>query len=92
MIGSGSGNWTAVAIDEVLSILFMESSGATQLFENVECCINSLLARFAAQLAQMFLRHFSACGAHSGAEISWINLSGEYRHEKRDQSPVCLRK
>jgi len=91
MIGSGSGNWTAIAVNEVLSILFMESGGAAEFFENVECRINSLLARFASQLAQMFVRHFPACGAHPGAEISWLNMAGEYRHEKRDQSPVCFR-
>ena len=91
MVGSGSGNWTAVAVDEVLSILLMESSGASQFFENVECGINSLPARFASQLVQMFLRYFSARGAHPGAEISRVNLVGEHRHEKRDESPVCFR-
>jgi|SRR6516165_4115618 len=85
-------DWTAFAVDEVLAIFFLESGRATQLFENAERSINSLPSSFAAQLGQMFVGHSSSCGAHSCAQISWLNLAREYRHEKRDQSPVCVRK
>src|SRR5262245_38689413 len=40
----------------------------------------------------MFIRHGAACGAHSGTQISWLNLPGEYRHQKRNKSPVCFGK
>src|SRR5215831_2457845 len=89
--GSGS-NWTAVVVDKIFSIFFAEGCRATQLFENPEGGINSLFASFALQAAQMFLSHFSAGGPHSGAQISWLNLAGEYRHQQRDQPPICLRK
>ena len=92
MICCCGGDWTAVAVDEVLSIFFLKAGRAAQLFENAECSINSLLSRFAAQVVQMFAGDLSASGAHSGTQISWLNLTREYRHEKRDQPPVCLRK
>ena len=57
MICCCGGDWTAVAVDEVLSIFFLKSSRAAQLFENAECSINSLLSRFATQLGQMFVGH-----------------------------------
>ena len=92
MICCCSGDWTAVPVDEVLSIFFLKAGRAAQLFENAKCSINSLLSRFATQVVQVFAGDFSASGAHSGTQISWLNLTREYRHEKRDQSPVCLRK
>lgn len=92
MISGSGGDWTPVAIDEVLPIFFLKSSRAAQLFENVECSIDSLLSRFAAQLGQMFVGHGLARGTHSSAQISWFDLTREYRHEKGDQWPVCLRK
>jgi len=92
MICCCGSDWTAVAIDEVFSIFFLKAGRAAQLFENAECSINSLLSRFAAQVVQMFAGDLSASGAHSGTQISWLNLTREYRHQKRDQSPVCLRK
>ena len=54
MICCCGGDWTAVAVDEVLSIFFLKAGRAAQLFENAECSINSLLSRFAAQVLQMF--------------------------------------
>src|SRR5882724_13299383 len=92
MICCCGGDWTAVAVDEVLSIFFLKAGRAAQLFENAQCSINSLLSRFAAQVVQMFAGDLSASGAHSGTQVSWLNLTREYRHEERDQSPVCLRK
>src|SRR5436190_13053722 len=92
MISRGGGNWTAVTIDEVLAIFFTKTGRAAHLLQNVECSINSLLAGFAAQLVQMFVGYSSASGVHSCAQVSWLNLPRKYRHEKRDQSPVCLRK
>ena len=74
MIRRGGCNWTAVAMDEVLSIFFLKSSRAAQLFENAECGINSLLSRFATQLGQMFIGHGLARGPHSGAQISGFDL------------------
>ena len=74
MIGRCGGDWAAVAMDEVLPILFLKSSRATQLFENVECGIDSLLSRFAAQLREMFTSYGLASGAHSGAEIPRFDL------------------
>ena len=91
MISGCGGDWTAVAVDKVLSFFFLKTSRAAQLFENVECNINSLLTRFAAQLGQVFIGHGSAGGPHSGAQISWLNMAGEYRHQKRYHSPVCFR-
>ncbi len=55
MISCCGGDWTAVAVDEVLSIFFLKSSRAAQLFENAECSINSLLSRFATQLGRCSL-------------------------------------
>ena len=75
MISCCGGDWTPVAIDEVLPIFFLKSSRAAQLFENVECSINSLLTRFAAQLGQMFNGDCLPRGTHSGAQISWVDLS-----------------
>ena len=75
MVSCCGGNWTPVAIDEVLPVFFLKSSRATQLFENVECSINPLLPRFAAQFGQMFVGHCLARGTHSGAQISWFDLS-----------------
>src|SRR5205814_7920930 len=40
----------------------------------------------------MSARDLSASGAHAGAQISRLNLTREYRHQKRDQSPVGFRK
>src|SRR4029453_15666106 len=91
MIRRSGGYWTAVAVDEVLPVFFTKSRCAAQLLENAERSINSLLARFAAQLAQMFFRHASPSSAHSGAQISGINLPRKYRYQKRDQSSVCFR-
>src|SRR5437588_696456 len=45
MICRGGGDWTAVAVDEVLSIFFLKAGRAAQFFENAECNINSLLSR-----------------------------------------------
>ena len=59
MISCCGGDWTAVAVDEVLSIFFPKSSRAAQFFENAECSINSLLSRFATQL---------------GADVHWPRL------------------
>src|SRR4030095_5604653 len=92
MIRCGGCDWTTVAVDEVLPIFFAKSCRATQFFENSECSIDSLLASFAWQLARMLLSHLSACGAHSGTQILWLNLAGEYRHQERDQSAICLGK
>ena len=74
MICCCGGDWTAIAVDEVLSIFFLKTSRAAKLFENVECSINSLLAGFAAQLGQMFFGHGLAGGAHSSAQISGLDL------------------
>src|SRR6187200_3193899 len=92
MICRGVGNWTAVAVDEVLSIFFLKAGRAAQFFENAECSINSLLSRFATQVVQMFDADLSPSGAHPGTQISWLNLTGEYRHQKRNQSPIRFRK
>ena len=92
MIRRGGCNWTAVAVDEVPPIFFTKTGRAAQLLQNVERSINSLLAGSALQLVQMFFGYSSASGAHSCAQVSWLNLPRKYRHEKRDQSPVCLRK
>jgi hypothetical protein len=40
----------------------------------------------------MFPGYRSPSGAHSGAQTLRLNPTREYRHEKRDQPPVCLRK
>src|SRR4030095_6300140 len=85
-------NWTTVPVNEVFPIFFTKTRRAAELLEHTECSINSLSARFTVQFAQMFMGHRSACGPHSGAQITWLNLAGEYRHQKRDQSPICLRK
>ena len=74
MISCCGGDWTAVAVDEVLPIFFLKSSRAAQLFENAECSINSLLSRFATQLGQMFIGHGLTRGTHSGAQISGFDL------------------
>jgi len=74
MVCRCGGDGTAVAVDEMLSIFFLKSSGAPQLFENAECSLNSLLSRFAAQLGQMFISHGLARGTHSGAQISGFDL------------------
>ena len=92
MICCCGGDWTAVAVDEVPSIFFLKAGRAAKLFENAKCSINSLLSRFAAQVVQMFVGDLSTSDAHSGPQISWLNLTREYRHEKRDESTVCLRK
>ena len=92
MISCCGGDWTAVAMDEVFPAFFLKSSRAAQFFENAECTINSLLSRFATQLGQMFIGHGLSSRTHSGAQISGFDLPREYRHEKRDQSPVRLRK
>src|SRR6266487_2844078 len=92
MIRRGGSNWTAVAIDEVLASFFTKSGRTAQLLENAQRSINSLLASFSLQLTQMLLGHGSPGGAHSGTQIPWLNLPREYRHEKRDQPPICLRK
>ena len=82
MVCCCSGDWTAVAVDEVLSIFFFKAGRAAELFENAKRSINSLLSRFAAQVVQMLVGDLSTSGAHSGAQISWLNLTREYRHEK----------
>ena len=92
MIRSGGGNWTTVAVDKMFSTLFAKSCRATQFLENVECGINPLFATFRFQAAQMFPSHFSAGGPHSSAQILRLNLPREYRHQKRNQSPICLGK
>ena len=92
MIRGCSSDWTAIAVDEVLPIFFAKSSRAAQLLENAQCSINSMLPGFAAPFGQMLLGQGSASGAHPGAQGIWLNLPREYRHEKRDQSPVCFRK
>jgi len=74
MISCCGGDWTAVAMDEMLTTLFLKSSRAAQLFENAECSINSLLSRFAAQFGEMFVGHGLASGTHSGAQISGFDL------------------
>ena len=74
MICCCGGDWTAVAVDEVLSIFFLKSSRAAELFENAECSINSLLSRFAPQVVQMFISYGLACGTHSGTQTSWFDL------------------
>ena len=92
MIRSSRSNRTAVAVDEVFSVFFLKAGRAAQFLENAECSINSLLSRFATQLVEMSARDLSASGAHAGAQISRLNLTREYRHQKRDQSPVGFRK
>src|SRR5204862_1230472 len=91
MIRSSRSNRTAVAVDEVFSVFFLKAGRAAQFLENAECSINSLLSRFATQLVEMSARDLSASGAHAGAQISRLNLTREYRHQKRDQSPVSFR-
>jgi hypothetical protein len=49
-----------------------------------------LFAGFSVQPAQMFMGNASAHGPHSGAQIAPLNLTREYRHQKRNQSPICL--
>ncbi len=88
MICRGGSNWTAVTVDKMFSIFFAKTCCAAQVPKNAECSINSLLTRFTLQAAQMFLSHFSAGNTHSGAQIPGLHLTREYRHEKRDQSPV----
>src|SRR5262245_14275988 len=90
MIRGSRSNWTAVTVNEVFSIFFAKTGRAAQFLENTECSINSLLAGFTVHCAQMFMRNASACGPHSGAQISRINLAKEYRHQKRDQTPIRL--
>lgn len=90
MIRRGGGNWTAGAVNKVLPVFFAKAGRAAQFLQNPQSSINSLLAAFAAQFAQMFPGDGSASGAHSGPQLSRLNLSGEYRHEKRDQSAVCF--
>src|SRR5262245_45425792 len=92
MIGGSGGNWTALTIDKVFSFLLTKTSRSSQLLEDTDGSINSLLAGLSFKLAQMFPRHGPPSSAHSGAQVSRLNLPGEYRHEKRDQSPVCFRK
>src|SRR4029077_13460334 len=92
MVRGSRSNWTAVAVNEVFPIFFAKVGGAAQFLENAECSINSLFAGFAFQLAQMFVCHGSTSGPHSSAQISWLNLAREYRHQKGNQSSVCLRK
>ena len=75
MIRRCRGDWTAIAIDEVLPILFPKSGRATQFFENPECSINSLSSCFVLELGQMFIGHGSPRGAHASAEMSWLNLT-----------------
>ena len=72
MISCCGGDWTAVAVDEVLSIFFPKSSRAAQFFENAECSINSLLSRFATQVGRCSLATASTRGTHSGAQISGL--------------------
>jgi hypothetical protein len=67
MIRRRRGDWTAVSIDEVLSILFTKSGCAAQLFEDAQCSIHSLLAGFALQVTQVFPGYRSSSGTHSGA-------------------------
>ena len=74
MICRCGGDWTAVAIDEVLPILFPKSGRATQFFENPECSINSLLSRFATQLGEMFMGYGLSSCTHSGAQIPGFDL------------------
>src|SRR5262249_43506 len=92
MIRRSGRNWTAVAADEVLPIFFTKGSHTAQMLENAERGIDSLLPRFALHFAEMVMGYGSASGAHSGAQSSWLKLSGEQRHEKRDQTAVCFRK
>jgi hypothetical protein len=92
MICSRSSDGTAVAINKMFSILFAKSGRATELFENAECGIDSLFATFAFQTVHVFLRHLSARGPHSGAQVLGPDLAGEYRHQEGNQSAVCLRK
>src|SRR5438552_19117812 len=92
MIRRGSSDRTAVTMDEVLAIFFTKRGRAAQVFENAQCSVNSLPAGFALQVRQMFPGYGSPSGAHSGAQILWLNPTREYRHQQRDQSPVCLRK
>ena len=78
MISCCGGDWTAVAVDEVLSIFFLKAGRAAQFFENAKCSVNSLLSRLATQVVQVFAGDLSASGTHSGAQISWLNLTREY--------------
>ena len=78
MIRGGGSNWTAVAVDEVFSIFFLKTGRTAQFFQNFECSINSLPARFAAQFVQMFLGYSPTRGTHSCAQFSGLNLPGEY--------------
>jgi hypothetical protein len=78
MICRGGSDWTAVPIDEVPAIFLAKNGGAAQVLENAQRSINSLLPGFAFQLMQMFLGYGSPSGTHSGAQISWLNLPGEY--------------
>src|SRR5438093_13395257 len=92
MIRRGSSDRTAVTMDEVLAIFFTKRGRAAQVFENAQCSVNSLPAGFALQVRQMFPGYGSRSGAHFGAQTLWRNPTREYRHQQRDQSPVCLRK
>src|SRR6516165_8151386 len=67
-------NWTAVAVNEVFPIFFAETRRAAQFFENAECSINP----------------FFACLTLQFAQISWLNLTGKYRHQKRNQPSICF--
>lgn len=78
MIRCGGSDWTPVAIDEVFPIFFPKSCRTTQFLENAQCSINSLPAGFPLELPHMFLGYGSPGGAHSGTQISWLNLPGEY--------------
>src|SRR5262245_39855567 len=91
MIRRSRSNRTTVAINKVFAIFFAKVGRAAEFLENAECSINSLFAGFTVQFAHMFMGHCSAGGPHSGAQISWLNLAGEYRHQERDQSSVCPR-
>src|SRR6516225_6074253 len=92
MIRRSGSDWTAVAVNEVFPAFLAKTCCAAQFLENAECSINSLFVGFTVQFAQMFAGHGSAGGPHSSAQISWFYLAREYRHQKRDQFPVCLRK
>ena len=92
MISCCRGNWATVPVNEVFPIFFAKAGCAAQLFENAECSINPFFACLTLQFAHMFMGYGSASGPHSGAQVSWLNLAGEYRHQKRDQSPIRFRK
>ena len=82
MIRGGGRDWTTVAVDKMFSIFFAKTCRAAQFLKKAECSINSLLASFPLQCAQMFLSHVSAGVPHSGTQIPGLHLTREYRHEK----------